>query len=336
LTKSSTSDRKKDHIDLAFASAIAKQDGRFYYEPVLGTHPTPNDKLEGFNIAGKQTKSPLWISSMTGGTELAGQINHNLARACNEFGLGMGLGSCRILLESDKYFKDFDLRDTIGDSLPFYANLGIAQVEQMLKEGKVSQINELVGKLRADGLIVHINPLQEWLQPEGDRFQERPIDTLNKLIKMANYPIIVKEVGQGMGPESLLALMSLPLAAIEFGASGGTNFAKLELMRNRNGDAEYHEELAHIGHSAEEMIEFVNDINSANNAFLCDKFIVSGGVKNYLDGYYLLNKIKSEAAFAMASGFLKHAMGTYDELKEFTKLQLEGLKMANNLLRVRE
>ena len=70
---------------------------------------------------------------MTGGTALAKTINTNLARACNEFGMGMGLGSCRMLLENEAHFADFDMRDIIGDDLPFYANIGIAQLEQMLE-----------------------------------------------------------------------------------------------------------------------------------------------------------------------------------------------------------
>jgi len=332
LSNSITSDRKKDHIELAFESKILEQDNRFYYEPVLQGHPTPEDKYEGIKIANKITKSPLWVSSMTGGTKMAGHINHNLARACKEFGMGMGLGSCRILLEEDTYFKDFDLRDTIGDDLPFYANLGVAQVETLLLEKKESLIVSLVNRLRADGLIIHVNPLQEYLQPEGDRFTHSPLETIKCLLEKVDFPVIVKEVGQGMGPSSLKALMDLPLAAIDFGASGGTNFAKLELLRTEEDKAIGDNGLSYVGHTAGEMVDFVNGIISSQGQHKCETFIVSGGIKSYLDGYYHTEKLLAPAIYGMASKFLKHAMGDYEKLQEFTKQQLNGFALANKLL----
>ena len=95
-------ERKKDHIELAFRSQIDKQDldSRFYYEPLLSGHPE-RGSLPGFEFLGKSLKAPLWVSSMTGGTEMAKTINQNLARACKDFGIGMGLGSCRSILFSD-------------------------------------------------------------------------------------------------------------------------------------------------------------------------------------------------------------------------------------------
>src|ERR1051325_3494522 len=117
--ESGTSSRKKDHIGLAFKSQEGiENDSRFYYEPLLSAHPAA---LKPVMFLSKTMKAPLWISSMTGGTELAYTINHNLARACRDFGLGMGLGSCRILLEGDTYFKDFNLRHELGNDRPLFA-----------------------------------------------------------------------------------------------------------------------------------------------------------------------------------------------------------------------
>ena len=77
---------------------------------------------------------------------MAGTINRNLARACNEFGMGMGLGSCRIIMDDETYFEDFNMRPIIGKESPFYANLGVAQVEELLEANQSSRINELIEK----------------------------------------------------------------------------------------------------------------------------------------------------------------------------------------------
>jgi isopentenyl-diphosphate delta-isomerase len=329
-------DRKKDHIDLAFESRIssADLDHRFYYEPLMSRHPVKD--LPELDILGKKMKAPIWVSSMTGGTKMAGTINRNLARACHEFGLGMGLGSCRPLLQGDKYLADFDMRDIIGEEYPFYANLGIFQVEEMVMNDDISPIEDLVRRLRADGLIIHVNPLQEWLQPEGDRFTQPPADTIKSFMEMTSLRVIVKEVGQGMGPESLKAMLELPLEAIEFGAFGGTNFAKVELMRSGESKKQYLEPISRIGHDAFEMNAMVNAIAAGKHSLSCKSIIVSGGIRSFLDGYYLTSKSSLPAVYGQASEFLKHAAKSYEDLREFVRYQVEGLKIASAYFRIKE
>ena len=329
--------RKRDHIQLAFQSQIeeGKLDTRFYYEPLLAAHPKKNI-LSQFNFLGKKMHVPIWVSSMTGGTELAGTINRNLARACKDFGMGMGLGSCRALLFSDEYLADFDVRDLIGEALPLYANLGIAQVEELIEKNEIYRINDLIKKLRADGLIIHVNPLQEWLQPEGDQFKNPPIDTIEFLLEKIKTPIIVKEVGQGMGYESLKRLFQLPLAAVDFAANGGTNFSKIELLRSDEQKQLIYQKLAYIGHSAAEMTQMTNQIAAElGDKMRCRQVIISGGVKNFLDGYYLINKLVVPSVYGQASSFLKHARGEYQELFDYVEAQVEGLRLANAFLTVK-
>ena len=330
--------RKQDHIELAFQSQVglAAIDNRFYYEPLLARHPKESDKAP-FEFLGKTMQVPLWVSSMTGGTEYASKINHNLARAAKEFGFGMGLGSCRGLLTSDEYLPDFDVRSVIGDDLPLYANLGIAQLEQLLDENKTELITNLLDKLRADGLIIHVNPFQEWLQPEGDRFKYPSIDTIKRMLdKFPDTSFIVKEVGQGMGFESLKALLQLPLSAVDFAANGGTNFAKLELHRSSPEFRAIYTKLANIGHSATEMVDMTNElVELLEERCLCQQIIVSGGIQDFLDGYYCINKLKLPAIYGQASAFLKHARGAYEPLQEYVAAQVEGLKVARNFLIVK-
>ncbi len=324
--------RKKDHIELAFESQIKRGDidHRFYYEPLLNPHPK---EIPGpFPFGNKSQRIPLWVSSMTGGTELAGVINRNLATACNEFGMGMGLGSCRSILESDKHFSDFDMRSIIGGEMPLFANLGIAQVQELLENSREAKISELVEKLRADGLIIHVNPLQEWFQPEGDRYTVSPLQTIKSLLENFKYPLVVKEVGQGMGYESLKALLQLPLQAVEFAAFGGTNFAKLELMRSQGPGQELFEPLSRIGHDAFQMTELVNRIVDEEK-INTHNLIISGGIKNFLDGYFLIQRSKIPAIYGQASSFLKYARGSYEELREFVGYQVKGLELAYAYLR---
>jgi isopentenyl-diphosphate delta-isomerase len=328
-------DRKKDHIRMAFEAQVqaSSLDKRFYYEPMLGPHPAK--PLPERKFMGKILKVPLWVSSITGGTPDAGEINRNLARACQEFGMGMGLGSCRPLLTDQRYFGDFDVRKIIGDDLPLCANLGIAQVEELFRNDKLVHITELLKRLQADGLIIHVNPLQEWLQPEGDRIREAPADTIRRMLDRSDFPIIVKEVGQGMGPESLRQLLNMPLEAIEFAAFGGTNFTKLEIMRQEAGNKGIFEPLAYTGHDAEEMVDFCNEITGSEKNLKCRQLIISGGLASFLDGYYLIGKSRLPAVYGQAAVFLKHAMEGYENLHRYIESQVRGLELAYSYLRIK-
>ncbi len=328
-------ERKLSHIKLTFDSQTPQHlaDQRFDYEPLFDSPVSATSLSTGF--LEKTLKAPLWISSMTGGTEIARTINHNLARACAEFGLGMGLGSCRKLLDSDTHFEDFNLRPVIGYDLPFFANLGIAQIEELLAKNETGRINSLVDKLHADGLIIHVNPLQEWIQPEGNIIKESPLKTIERFLEKSAFPVIIKEVGQGFGPESLLKLLQLPLAALDFGAYGGTNFSVIELKR-RNEEFEKYEPFTRIGHTAFEMLETVNRLADTHKNLRCKQLIISGGIGNYLDGYYLVSRSKIPAIYAQASTFLKHSQSDYESLQKFVTGQIEGLRMAKQFLKIRE
>lgn len=336
MSDPTSTSRKHDHIELAFKSQLAADanDERFYYEPMLGYHQQVADLSKTF--LGKQLNIPLWISSMTGGTELAGTINRRLAEACAEFGLGMGLGSCRKLLYDNVWFDDFNLRPILGPERPFFANLGVAQVETLLAEGKSDLIHALVARLQADGLILHINPLQEWFQPEGDRFTRPPLETLQELMEVAEYQIIVKEVGQGMGPESIRALLQLPIAALDFGAFGGTNFSRLELLRDKREESGLFADLAHIGHTAAEMTGFVAEaVAGLGDRVQCREVIISGGIRNFLDGYWCMEKLPLNSIYGQGSGFLKYAQQSPEALKTYIESQKQGLILCKQYLKTK-
>ena len=192
----------------------------------------------------------------------------------------------------------------------------------------------MLEKLQADGLIIHINPLQEWIQPEGDKYYIPPIDAIEAVLSQLNIRIIVKEVGQGMGFESLKRLLNLPLDAIELAGFGGTNFSLLEIFRNHPNQQDTYMPFALVGHDLEQMIEFTNLLANENNR-KCHQLIISGGIKNYLDGYYFIQKSKIPAIYAQASGILKYAKESYDDLRDYIQSQIDGYRLASNLLKIR-
>ena len=347
-------DRKNEHISLADDSQIGVnfQDSRFNYEPLIASLPEKNQYYQKSKIfLNKEIKAPLWVSSMTGGGKDSCSINQSLARVCEEFGLGMGLGSCRPYLNNlfkpfskgqdnsqKNYFEDFNMRPFIGPSLPLMGNLGISQIEELSRLKALDVVNTLIDKLSLDGLFVHINPLQEWTQLTGDKIQMPPLETLQELLEVCEYPIGLKEVGQGFGPKSLKAALNLPLSVIELAGLGGTNFTYLEKLRsnqvtNKNETTEF----SFVGHSAYEMVLMINRLLEKNGEKKSSiQFIISGGMTSFLDGYYLMNRFNAPSIYGHAYLFLIHAKEGYESLYQFVKKQLTGLELANRYLTIKE
>lgn len=322
-----TETRKEDHITLTEKSQmnLSTRDDRFLYEPLLGAF---TDCDLSCSFLGKKILAPLWISSMSGGSEKAQKLNITYATAAKKYGLGMGLGSLRPLLESDKYFSHFHMRPHIGHALPLLGNIGIAQAEFLCREKQWQKFEELLERLELDGFFLHMNPLQEYYQPEGDRYQNSPLDTLDTVLKKTKFPVMVKEVGQGMGPASLKALSQRPIAGIELAAFGGTNFAYLEHLRAENKDPC----LARVGHGPQEMIEWLNELKRGmEKAFFV---IVSGGIRNFLDGHYYTEKLDYPCIYAQAQKIMTQAVVGDDSLDNYLSEQIEGLKMAKRFLKI--
>lgn len=326
--------RKQSHLELAFNAQNGLIDPRFMYEPMLSAHPLGNEEWP-IQFGGKSMRYPIWISSMTGGTSLAGPINKMLALTAKKFGFGMGLGSCRIILGDNTFFEDFNLRPILGDELPFFANIGIAQLEEILETNSAYLLKNLISKLNVDGVIIHVNPLQEWLQPEGDRIKHSPLQTISRLLNEVDSKIIVKEVGQGFGIESMRALLQMPLEAIDFAANGGTNFSKLELLRN-NDLQNHFDSFVSIGHSASEMVNFLNQaVHELGNKRKCNTAIISGGISNFLDGFELISKAQIPAIYGQAAPFLKYANQSQEALDNYAHHQVKGLMFAKSFLKLK-
>ncbi len=178
-------------------------------------------------IFGRRLSAPLLISSMTGGTPEARRINRNLAEVAQERRLAMGLGSGRVLLEHPEVLETFDVRPLAPDILLF-ANLGAVQLR---KGVDAEACRRLVNRLGADALMLHLNPLQEAVQPEGDGCFGGLLERIARLCRGLEVPVVVKEVGWGIAPDTARQLLQAGVAAVDVAGAGGTSWSEVERHR---------------------------------------------------------------------------------------------------------
>ncbi len=175
----------------------------------------------------KSLQAPVLISSMTGGTEQARQINLNLAQAAQHYGVAMGLGSQRAGVQHPEVADTFKVRSVAPDILLF-ANLGAVQFNYGYG---LDECRRAVEMIEADALILHLNPLQEAVQPEGDVNFSGLVAKIEAVCKQLKVPIIAKEVGWGISEQAAKMLANAGVAAIDVAGSGGTSWSQVELFR---------------------------------------------------------------------------------------------------------
>ena len=179
------------------------------------------------SFLGKKVATPLLISSMTGGTEQARLINQRLAKTAQRFGLAMGVGSQRVAVENPDLTHTFSVRQYAPDALLF-ANLGAVQLNY---DYGIAQCQKAVDALEADALILHLNPLQEAVQSEGDVNVKGRFAKIEQLAQVLPVPIVAKEVGNGISAVMAQRLMDVGVAAIDVAGAGGTSWARVESER---------------------------------------------------------------------------------------------------------
>lgn len=226
-----TSSRKADHIRINLEEDVrsGSSNGLERYHFIHKALPEINlaEVDLSLNLFGKALSLPILISSMTGGTEEAGNVNQRLATAAQETGIAMGVGSQRIAIEDPNWASSFEVRNIAPDILLF-ANLGAIQ----LNYGYGSeQCLRAVDMIEADGLILHLNPLQEAIQPEGDTNWAGLLKKIEKVCSELTVPVIAKEVGFGISSETATLLMNAGVQAIDVSGSGGTSWSQVERYR---------------------------------------------------------------------------------------------------------
>lgn len=226
------SQRKADHIrinleeDVSFETLTAGLERYRFVHCAL-----PEISLEAVDTAvdflGKRLRAPLLISSMTGGTPQGREVNRRLARAAQEAGIGMGLGSLRAAIEDPVLAETYRVRDVAPDIL-LLANLGAVQLNYGCT---VEHCRRAVEMVEADGLILHLNPLQEALQPEGQTDFSDLLRKIEGVCRALEVPVIVKEVGWGLSADVARRLADAGVAALDVAGAGGTSWSQVEMYR---------------------------------------------------------------------------------------------------------
>ena len=228
------SSRKADHIrinleeDVRSELTTGLERLRFEHDalPELDMGALQTDLV----FLGKKLAAPLLISSMTGGTAAAGQINRALAQAAQHTGVGMGLGSLRAALEDPALAGTFQVRKSAPDIL-LLANLGAVQLNYGYGTDECRRAVELV---EADALVLHLNALQEALQPEGDTNFSGLLAKIERVCRDLPVPVIAKEVGWGISGEVAARLARVGVAAIDVAGAGGTSWSQVEMYRTHD------------------------------------------------------------------------------------------------------
>jgi len=295
--------RKADHIrinldeDVASRISTGLERYRFVHEALPELDATAIDT--SLTLFGKRLGAPVFISSMTGGTEQARQINRNLAEAAQAANVPMGVGSTRAAVVRPELAHTFRVRDVAPDILLF-ANIGAVQFNYGFTVDQCRKAMELIG---ADALILHLNPLQEVLQPEGDVNWSGllgKIENVTRALAADGVSVVVKEVGWGISPRCAHDLAQVGVAAIDVAGAGGTSWSQVEMFRaHTEVQRRVAEAFVDWGIPTADSIRYVREAAPDMPIF------ASGGLKNGVDGAKCI--ALGAMLFGMARPFLRAA-----------------------------
>ena len=230
--------RKKDHIELCLNEDVGFSTVNNGFEKYSFEHYAITEvdysKIDlSTKFLGSRINYPFLISCMTGGTSEAERINESLAIAANHLSIPIGVGSQRQALESDEHLKSYKTIIKNAGNVPVIGNIGAAQVAS-IKDAK--QYQKIIDLVNASALVVHVNPLQELIQLNGEPNFAGLLKSLSKLVKKVDLPIIVKEVGSGISKKVAKQLLDVGVSGIDVAGAGGTSWSQVQLLRNKTED----------------------------------------------------------------------------------------------------
>jgi isopentenyl-diphosphate Delta-isomerase len=320
-TPSPTQRRKREHLELCLDTPSIQTPGGTGLDRYAFVHnalpETDIDEIDlGTSFLGKRLKAPILISSMTGGFDLARKINRNLAAAAQRLGIAMGVGSQRVALEMPDAADSFKVRDVAPDIL-LLANLGAVQLNYGYG---IDECRRAVAMIGADGLVLHLNVLQEAVQPEGNRNFKGLTRRIAEVCRALSAPVVAKEVGFGVSADAARRLAEAGVAAIDVAGRGGTSWYAVEAKRSAKRGKPAGAAFADWGIPTEEALVQVR-------AALPDtELVASGGIRNGVD----IAKALALGATVAALGqpLLEPALESADKVVESLAGLVQELKVA--------
>jgi isopentenyl-diphosphate delta-isomerase len=315
--------RKKDGIDIPLKKDVQAKATTTYLEYVKLVHNALpeldyDDIDTSTKFLGSKFSAPIIIDSMTGGTDEATVINGRLGELAEKYGFGMGLGSQRAGLKSEELAATYSIARKNAPNAFLIANIGGAQLAKGLT---VDEARKIVKMIKANALVVHLNPLQELVQPEGEPRYKGVLGKISDLAKSIEVPVIVKEVGAGISKEVAIKLEMAGVAAINVAGAGGTSWAGVEKLR---AEAMKDDLKRHLGEMFWDWgIPTAASLIEARRAVKLP-LIASGGLRNGLEVAKCVALGASMAA--MAYPFLRAAAESRESLFAFADTILAELK----------
>lgn len=313
--------RKADHIRLALDQGSQKKTSQGFEAWTLEHQALPELSFDDIDtrltVFGKTLSAPVFIASMTGGPDQGELINRNLALAAQRLNLGMGLGSLRVIFEYPETLATFSVRQHAPDIL-LLANLGAVQLNTGFT---VWHAREAVTRTQADALYLHLNPLQEVIQPEGDTDFSNLTEQIAEICSQLEFPVLAKECGNGLSARAARELVAAGIQGLEVSGRGGTSWAWIEAQRNPDPRMQrLGETFAQWGLPTPESIQRCRE--AAPDTFL----IGSGGIRNGLDAAKAI--ALGADAFSLAQPLLKAALESPEAVIAELEIFILELKIA--------
>ena len=313
--------RKRAHIDTVLSEDVGAKGITTGFEHMYFEHVAlPEIDLDAVNmqsfVFGKTLAAPLLISSMTGGTDIAQNINRHLAEAAQEMEIAMGVGSQRAAIVDPMFADTFRVRSVAPDILLF-ANLGAIQFNYGFTPDDARKAVDMIG---ADALFLHLNPLQEAVQAEGDRSWAGVLEKIGELAGASDVPVVVKEVGNGISGALARRLADIGVAGIDVAGAGGTSWSEVEAHRQLD------EKMRRVAHSfAGWGIPTARALTDVRAASPNTPVIASGGVRTGIDAQRLSGS--GQISWAWRAGAWS-AMETAKAVENQLSAVVEELKIA--------
>lgn len=316
-------ERKADHIEICLKETVQASKITTGFEDVLLVHKAiPELDRQKIDISTKifdyNFSAPFFVGAMTGGTDKATKINIALAEAVEELHIGMGVGSQRIAIDNPNVEHSFSVVREKAPTAFILANIG---GPQLVSKYGVKEAKKAIKMVKANALAIHLNPLQEAIQPEGETNYSNLLESIGRLTKELDVPVIIKETGSGISSEDATLLEEAGVAGIDIAGAGGTSWSAVEYYRSKTRTDSYGQRLGLTFwdwgiSTAASLVETISSVDIP--------IIASGGIRN---GIEIVKAMALGAKLVSATyPFLYPATKSSEDVKKAIQYLIEEVK----------